>query len=58
MVFTLKDYSDSVLDFKWLIKLSVFEPPTFVSRSTNCALLLVERCIMRNGSKLLIFFDY
>jgi len=45
-------------DFKWLIKLSVFEPPTFVSRSMNCALLLVEHCFIRNGSKLLIFFDY
>jgi len=45
-------------DFKWLIELSVFEPPTFVSRSTNCALLLVERCFIRNGSKFLIFFDY
>jgi len=32
-------------EFKWLIKLSVFEPPTFVSRSTNCALLFVERCM-------------
>jgi len=45
-------------DFKWLIKLSVFEASTFVARSTNCILLLVEPCLIRNGSKLLIFFDY
>jgi len=45
-------------DFKWLIKLSVLEPPAHVSRSTNCTLVLVEPCFIRNGSKLLIFFDY
>ena len=28
-------------DFKWLIKLSVIEPPTFVPWSTNFTLLLV-----------------
>jgi len=25
-----------VLDFKWLIKLLMLEPPSFVQRSTNC----------------------
>jgi len=45
-------------DFKWSIKRSVLEPPAFDSRSTNCALVLVERCFIRNCSKLLIFFDY
>jgi len=30
VVFTLKDYVDSVLYFKWLIKRAVLEVPTFV----------------------------
>ena len=36
-------------DFKWLIKLSVLKPPPFVSQSTNCTLVLVEPCCIRNG---------
>jgi len=45
-------------DFKWLIKRLVLELPAFVSLSKNCTLVLVEPCFIRNGSKLLIFFDY
>jgi len=44
-------------DFKWLIKFLVREPPAFVSQSTTCTLALVEPCFIRNGYKLLIFFD-